>query len=259
MQQHTAVIRPGTAPVHYFRGGHGEPLLYLHHIAGMQGWEPALDELATRFEVIAPYHPGWGPSEGLNDVDNGLDLVLHYIDFLDHLGLYTVAVLGHSVGAWIAAELAAMYPDRVRRLVLANPVGIWDEAIGGEDPFAQNPMKATEVLFADPSMRENLVLRDGTTDPLEIYVQEMKDLKAAAKFLWPIPDTGVAKRLPRITAPTLIVSGGADRFIPPGYAAMWKHSMPGAQLKTLEHAGHLANLEQPSRFAQIAEDWLIQA
>lgn len=258
MQQLTAVVRPGTAPVHYFRGGAGEPLLYLHHIAGMQGWEPVLSELSTKFDVIAPYHPGFGPSEGLDEVDTGLDLVLHYIDFLDYLELYSVRVLGHSFGAWIAAELAALYPDRVARLVLANPVGIWDEAIGGEDPFAQNPMKPTEVLFAEPQMRENFVLRDGVADPLEVYVQEMKDLKAAAKFLWPIPDTGVVKRLPRITAPTLIIGGTADKFVPAAYANLWKKHIVNSDVKTMVHAGHLANLEQPSRFATVAGSWLIQ-
>lgn len=258
MEQLVATIRPGTAPVHYFRGGGGEPLLYLHHIAGMQGWEPVLGELATRFDVIAPYHPGWGPSEGLDQVENGLDLVLHYVDFLDYLALGSVRVLGHSVGAWIAAELAAIRPDRVRRLALASPVGIWDEAIGGEDPFAQNPMRATEVLFADPAMRENLVLRDGTVDPLETYVQEMKDLKAAAKFLWPIPDTGIIKRLPRVTAPTVVFGGTADRFIPPAYAQVWRRHLPHAETKTIIGAGHLSNLEQPSRFATIAGSWLMQ-
>jgi pimeloyl-ACP methyl ester carboxylesterase len=154
MEQLVANIRDGRAPVHYFRGGAGEPLLYLHHIAGMQGWEPALGELAFRFDVIAPYHPGWGPSEGLEDIESGLDLVLHYIDFLDHLEIERANVLGHSIGAWIAAEMAAIRPDRVRRLVLANPVGIWDGEIGGEDPFAQHPMQATSVLFADPSRRD---------------------------------------------------------------------------------------------------------
>lgn len=129
MEQCVATIRPGIAPVHYFRGGSGEPLLYLHHIAGMQGWEPAMAELASRFDVIAPYHPGWGPSEGLDQVKTGLDLVVHSMDFLDHLEIERVNVLGHSVGAWIAAEMAAIRPDRVKRLVLANPDGIWDDEI----------------------------------------------------------------------------------------------------------------------------------
>lgn len=257
MDQLTAVLRPGKSPVHYFRGGAGAPLLYLHHIAGLQGWEPAIAELSTRFDVIAPYHPGWGPSEGLDEVDDGLDLVLHYIDFLDHLNLDQVHILGHSIGAWIGAELAAIRPDRVLKLVLANPVGVWEESIGGEDPFAQNPMRATEVLFADPARRENLVLRDGAIDALENYVQEMKDLKAAAKFLWPLPDTGVIKLLPRIKAHTIVVTGSRDRFVPPAYGQVWRDQLEWAEAKTILDAGHLANLEQPNRFATIAGSWFM--
>ncbi len=248
----SVTLRPGSPPVQYYRAGQGEPLLYLHHIAGMQGWEPAMEELSKRFDVIAPYHPGWGPSGGLDEVDNGLDLVLHYTDFLDAVGVGSAYVLGHSLGAWIAAELAAIMPQRVRRLVLAAPVGIWDESAGGEDPFAQPPMAATAVLFADPARRQSLVLKDGAADPLENYVQEMKDLKAAAKFLWPLPDTGVAKRLSRVSAPTLVVTAERDRFIPPAYGAIWQSRIGGATRASLDDAGHLANLEHPAEFARVA-------
>jgi pimeloyl-ACP methyl ester carboxylesterase len=258
MEELTATIRQGHQPVRYFRGGRGQPLLYLHHLAGMQGWEPALGELATRFDVIAPYHPGWGPTNSLDEVNCGLDLVLHYVDFLDHLGIERVNVLGHSFGAWIAAEFAAIRPDRVDRLVLANPVGIWEESIGGEDPFAQHPMQATAVLFGNAAQRENLVLRDGTVDPLENYVQEMHDLKAAAKFLWPIPDTGVIQRLPRITAPALVVTSTEDRFIPPAYGRIWRSKLRNGDAKSIVGAGHLANLEQPSRFATVAGGWFVR-
>jgi pimeloyl-ACP methyl ester carboxylesterase len=259
MEQLVAHIRPGRSPVNYYRGGSGQPVLYLHHLAGMQGWEPVLANLATSFDVIAPYHPGWGPSAGLEEVDSGLDLVLHYADFLDHLGLERVDVLGHSIGAWMAAEFAAIYPDRVRRLVLVNPVGIWNEQIGGEDPFAQPPMAATAVLLATPAHRENLILRDGQVDLLENYVQEMKDLKAAAKFLWPIPDTGIAARLHRIRAETLVVTSSEDRFIPPAYGPIWTKEIPNAAWKTIFEAGHLVNLEQPVRMAAMATNWFEEA
>jgi len=246
-------LHPGGAPVRYYRAGKGEPLLYLHHIAGMQGWEPAMDELAGRYDVIAPYHPGWGPTEGLDALDSGLDLVLHYADFLDAVGVESAHVLGHSIGAWIGAELAAIMPDRVRSLVLATPIGIWTEAAGGEDPFAQPPMSATAVLLAEPSRRHALILKDGQADMLENYVQEMKDLKAAAKFLWPVPDTGVIKHLPRIKAPTLVVTAARDKVIPPAYGPIWEEAMKRpVKVKSIEDAGHLANLEQPERFAAVA-------
>ncbi|MEJ5221065.1 MAG: alpha/beta fold hydrolase, partial [Tepidiforma sp.] len=87
---------------------------------------------------------------------------------------------------------------------------------------------------------------------------EMKDLKAAAKFLWPIPDTGVIKRLPRIKAPTILVGASGDRVVPPAYIPIWKANIPGSEAKTVLDAGHLVNLEQPSRFATIAGSWFLR-
>jgi pimeloyl-ACP methyl ester carboxylesterase len=244
------------SPVMYYRGGKGTPLLYLHHIVGMQGWEPVHEALARKFDVIAPYHPGWGPSEGLEEIEGSLDFVLHYSDVLDALGLSSAHVVGHSIGAWVGAELAAVLPGRVRRLVLANPVGIWDEGAGGEDPFAQHPTMATGVLFADPTRRQSLIMKDGAVDQTEVYVQEMKDLKASANYLWPIPDTGVAKRLHRIKAPTLILTAEGDRFTPPAYGPLWQQKIAGSSLLSIADAGHLANLEAPDQFASIVAGFL---
>jgi pimeloyl-ACP methyl ester carboxylesterase len=242
----------------YYRGGSGETVLWLHHLAGMQGWEPVHERLAQRFDVVAPYQPGFGESDGgaLEDLDNGLDLVLHYGQLLDALGTGPVHIVGHSLGGWVAAEIAAIHPQRVKRLVLVNPVGLWDESVGGEDPYAQMPMAATTVLFAQPEGRQKHIMKDGTADMLEVYVQEMKDLKASAKFLWPLPDTGVTKRLHLVKAPTLVVSCGMDRVVPALYGEAWQQRIAGAQRVTIADAGHLVNLEQPEKLADIAGNFL---
>ena len=242
----------------YYRGGNGPSVLWLHHLAGMQGWEPVHERLAERFDVVAPYQPGMGEGAGdaLDDFDGGLDLVLHYGALLDALGTGPVHVVGHSIGGWLAAEIAAIFPDRVQRLVLVSPVGLWDESIGGEDPYAQPPMAATGVLFSNPDLRQKLMLKDGAVDMMENYVQEMKDLKGSAKYLWPLPDTGVTKRLHLISAPTLIVSSAVDRVVPPLYGEAWQQRIAGSQRVTIADAGHLVNLEQPDKLADVVGNFL---
>jgi pimeloyl-ACP methyl ester carboxylesterase len=237
-----------------YRGGSGEALLYLHHLAGMQGWEQVHEQLARSFDVIAPYHPGFGPTADAVDFANALDLVLHYRALLEALNVSQVHVLGHSIGAWIGAELAAIYPERVKRMVLLNPVGLWDDDLRGEDPYAQAPMAATAVLLADPSRREELILHNGTVEATENYVQEMKDLKASARFLWPVPDTGVARRLPLVQTPTLVVTSVSDRVVPVAYGEIWKGHITGASAITIE-GGHLVNLEDPERVASVATNF----
>ena len=251
----TITVQPSGLETYYYRSGSGRPLLYLHHMLGIVGWEQALEELSQTFDVIAPFHPGWGRAKDqLPEVATNLDLVLHYVDFLDALGLERVSIAGISIGAWIAAEFAAIVPGRVERLVLVNPIGIWDEHAQGEDPFAQSPARPTAVLFAQPELRSELLI--GDRDPMESSISELLDLRASAKFMWPIPDKGIVHRLPRIKAPTLVVTSERDRVVLPPLGEQWRAGIAGAQLTTLPAAGHLAELEQPAAFAALVRGWV---
>ena len=242
--------------VHYYREGSGAPLLYLHHLMGIVGWEEALATLAESFDVIAPFAPGWGPAKDeLEIVESGpLDLTLHNTDLLDALGLEQVAVAGIGIGAWMAAELAAIYPQKVSKLVLINPIGLWLEDAPGEDPFAQHPMAPTAVLFSDPENRVKFLLKDATD--LDSLVGEMLNLRAGAKFLWPIPDTGVDRRLSRIVAPSLIVTSEADVIVPAAHGPAWQSLIKGAELTSIPGAGHLAELEQPQAVADLIGEFV---
>lgn len=242
--------------VHYYRAGSGRPLLYLHHLLGLRDFEPALQQLATRYDVIAPFAPGWGPAkDDLPDIDPGaLDLVLHNCDFLDAIGVAKADVVGVSIGAWMAAELAAIQPHRVEQLVLVNPLGMWLDEVGGEDAFAQHPGFPSRILFGDGKNREKLFI--GERDKVEAHVEELLNLRAGAKFLWPIPETGVKRRLPRIRARTLVVTSERDTIVPAAYGPAWQASIPGAALSTLANAGHLAELEQPDAFAGLVREFL---
>ena len=90
MDLETLRVEPTGLDVHYYRAGAGEPLLYLHHIAGLVGFEDALAELAKSFDVIAPYAPGFGPAKDqLPSIAEGpLDLSLHHGDLLDALNIH---------------------------------------------------------------------------------------------------------------------------------------------------------------------------
>ena len=251
----TMVTQPSGRETYYYRAGSGEPLLYLHGIMGLSGWEPVLETLAESFDVIAPFHPGWGPAKDqLPEVSTPLDLIVHYDDLLETLGLDQLNVAGISVGAWIGAEFAAIMRRRVKRLVLINPLGIWDEANPGEDFFAQSPSSPSAVQFSDPGLRQQLVV--GERDPVEAGLQEALDLRATAKFLWPIPDSGVEERLPRIGAPTLIVTSEGDRVLPTALGARWASAITGSQTTTLPAAGHTAQLEQPAAVAELIRAWV---
>ena len=256
MKLETLTVGPARRIVHYYRTGRGQPLLYLHHMLGLLGFEPALARLAESFDVIAPVAPGWGPAkDDLPGIDPGpLDLVLHHCDLLDALGQDSAHVVGISIGAWMAAELAAIAPQRVDSLVLVNPLGLWLDEVGGVDPFAQHPGNPSEVLFATPGLRQTFLFAG--RDKMDAHVDELLNLRASAKFLWPIPDTGIIRRLPRIKAPTLVVTSERDVVVPAAYGPAWRDAIPGARLTTLPDAGHLVELEQPEAFAATVREFI---
>lgn len=249
---------PGGVPARYYRQGSGEPLLWLHHLMGLVDWEEALETLSASFDVIAPYAPGWGPAkDDLPLIDKGpLDITLFHADILDALGVESAHVAGVGIGAWMGAELAAIYPARVKSLTLINPVGLWLEDAPGEDPFAQHPMAPTKVLFGDPANREKFLVHD--MKDIEGFVQEMLNLRAGAKFLWPIPDTGVERRLARIHTPTLIATSERDAVVPAAHGPAWQSRIAGSELTTIPGAGHLAELEQPDAVADLVRAFALE-
>ena len=252
----TLDLTPGGQTAHFWRGGDGPPLLFLHPVTGIPGWGDALEALSADFDVIAPYQPGWGPAkDDLPGARDGLDLVLFNVDLLRTLGIESAHVAGISIGAWIAAEIAAVRPDAVRSLALINPLGLWSESHQGEDIFAQHPGHPTAVLFADPERRAELLA--GGRDQLDAYVGELLDLRASAKFLWPIPDTGVGRRLVRIDSRVLVATSEHDRVVARELGDLWRSAIPGAQQREIEGSGHLPDLEAPEALSALVRDFAL--
>src|SRR5579885_3406770 len=134
--------------------GEGKPLLFLHPENGIDPSLPAIDELARRAHVVAPTHPGFGRSDlpkGMRTID---DMSYFYLDLLDQLELRDVAVVGVSLGAWIAAEIAVKSTERLSRLVMANALGI---KVGDRetrdivDVFALTDKEYLEITYCDPA------------------------------------------------------------------------------------------------------------
>ena len=111
------------------------------------------------------------------------------------------------------------------------------------------PFELAGLLFHDPG--EGVKLLTGGVDfndmnALQAFmVKNARRLGTAGKILFPIPDRRLAKRLYRQTAPTLIVWGREDRFIPPVYAERFAALLPDAKIEWIDQAGHMAPYEQP--------------
>ena len=240
-----------------FRTGHGPVLVWLHGPHGVRGHDPVIAELAKRNSIVAPLAPGFADHVELDEIRDVHELALHYDDVLDALGLEAVTLVGHSFGAMVAAEVAAHFPRRVARLVLISPIGLWLDANPLPDMFAVPYMNIDSVLWKSgkriPEMADPA---DEPNSPVERQVAIAQALTTVAKFVWPLPDRGLSRRLPRIKAQTLVIAGAEDRFVTEPYVEAFGRHIPGARTAIVPDAAHMVPYEQPAAVLRIVDDWL---
>ena len=251
MKAHTVETKRG-ARCRVLEGGSGVPLVFLHGAGGLLADNPFLDQLAARYHVFAPELPGYGDSTGDELLEDMLDFTLHGWDVVAALGLTRPHLVGHSMGGMIAAEMAAVAPRDLDRLVLVNAAGLWIEEHPIPDIFAMLPGQLVELLFQDPVAGMTLLTGGADFSDMEVfktyYLAQQRRLAMAGKILFPIPNRRVSKRLYRVTARTLVLWGGADRLIVPAYAERWAGLIPNARVALVPDAGHMLPYEQPETF-----------
>ena len=240
------------AQVH--RAGQGPTIVWLHGPHGVRKNDPVIAELAKRHRVVAPVAPGFNNVDELDDIRDVHDLALHYDDTFEALGLDGVSLIGHSFGAMIAAEVAAHVPKRVERLVLISPFGLWRDDHPVADLFARPYATIDRILWK--SGEASAVMADPANfpnDPVEKAVALNQAMTSVAKFIWPIPDKGLRRRLPRVTAQTLVVFGRDDAFVPVVYADEFAAAIPGARTAVIADAAHMVPYEQTGEVMRLIE------
>jgi pimeloyl-ACP methyl ester carboxylesterase len=251
-------LREGAVSVQVFSAGRGPALVYFHSFFDRSGWPSFLDRLALRFAVRAPIHPGVAGSMGVEAVDDLFDLILVYDEWLAALGVKQAHLVGHSFGAMVAAELAAVFPHRARTLALISPLGLWRSDAPSADVLILPADELAAVLWADPrseAARAWATLPETEAANVEAQIDSIARRAAMGKFVWPIPDKGLGKRLHRIAAPTLILWGETDRANPLVYAAEWERRIKGAALRFLT-GGHMLHQEAPEAVAAAVGEFL---
>jgi pimeloyl-ACP methyl ester carboxylesterase len=198
-----------------------------------------------------PSLPGFpGGGRGHTVLDTHLDWVLAARDLIDKAGLAGADLAGSSVGGSLAAEVAAIWPDKVRRLALIAPFGLYDEEDPAADPWAQRPDELAALVTARPEVYKALKEMPAGADPVEWPIEQTRAAEAAARIFWPLGNTRLARRLPLIEAPTLVLRGEHDRLLPHSYAGAIASAIGArTEVRTIADAGHLAELDQPDAVA----------
>jgi pimeloyl-ACP methyl ester carboxylesterase len=225
------------------RGGTGEPVLFLHGAAGVPEPLPFFERLAGRHELLIPEHPGYGLSDHPPWIRNVADMAMYYLDVLDGLGLPKVHLVGHSLGGWIAAELAVRNCARLASLTLLAPAGVRVKGVLSGDTFIWSPEELARNLFHDQSFAERMLAQPPSPEQMD---QQLTNRYMTAKLGWEPRwfSPSLERWLHRITVPTLVVWGREDQVMPSAYAAVWGRRVPDVRVAIIPEAGHLAYVEK---------------
>ena len=228
--------------------GSGPPLVYLH-AAGGPIWDDFVEGLTERFTVYAPHHPGTGETvrELIYAVQSLWDLVLIYDEIFNALGLASVPVVGTSFGGMMACELAAHRPERVSKMVLLDPIGLWRDDAPVAPYMVMSPDKLLATLYkhldAAP-VQKAIKMPEDPKEAAVVIADLIWALGATGKFVWPIPDKGLKRRLHRVTADTLIVWGEDDALVSSVYAAEFAARIAKARVEIIKDCGHVPQVER---------------
>ena len=253
--------------MHLVELGSGPALVFVHGLGGCwQNWLENLPDLARDHRVIALDLPGFGGSE----MPAGEISVAGYARIVDGvcgaLSIGSAAVVGNSMGGFVAAELALAQPERVERLVLVSAAGLHiaelrldralDRVRRAERAFARGGgfVAARSQAFARRVRLRRLVLAGVVAHPDLLPAPLVAEQVAGAgrpgfmPALRSMASYPLRHRLAQIACPTLIVWGERDRIVPVRDADAFERLIGGARKIVYPDTGHLPMLERPARF-----------
>ncbi len=256
--------------IRYVRTGQGPPVFLVHGFASsLYSWKDVIPELARAHEVVALDLPAFGGS-GMPLDFSAASFVGVVPGLMNQLGFERADLVGHSLGGAITTVLAAQQPQRVRRLVLVSAAAYamehkdrpWLVRVAGSAggiaehvPFRRSLVRAglRQVFFDD---------RHVTDERVEEYLAPLARPGALGALQSLLGARGVweSGRIPdlvsRVKAPTLIVWGREDAWIPVAHADRYEAAIPGSRKVVLERCGHVPQEELPAETARLVADFL---
>ena len=258
---------------HYVRAGPRDradaPALVLLHgfLVSSWAWRFNIGPLSRRFSVVAPCQPGFGWSERPRGPVTLESLGAHLIELLDALGIDRAHLCGNSLGGAVALWMALNAPERVDRLVLVNALAL-PRSLPQIDRLAHAPGLAPIVrFFVSPTVArvglQALAYRGLAVD--SAYLAGFRapwrtrhSARAAvrvARALRPAAES-IERGLHRVTQPTLVCWGTADRLLGGHTGRALAGRIAGARLVTFPGIGHCPHEETPLRFNTVVERFL---
>jgi pimeloyl-ACP methyl ester carboxylesterase len=233
------------------RLGAGPPLVLLHgYPDNLQIWSELAPKLADRFEVIAPDWPGMGYSDVWSGGASPFQMSGRLLALFDHWGIERGTIAGFDMGGQPALVFAAEHPERVERLIVMNSLVLWDEVTSWEIALLRKLQLNRVIIRYLPRIvfgrAERTFLPSGVSLPegLRGDLWTAFNQPQVRKFISRMC-AGYQATLPmlprsyaKITCPTLVLWGGADKHFPAAHAERLHQSIPGSCLRIIPEAEH---------------------
>lgn len=259
----------------YRHAGSGAPLLLVHGLLGHSfSWRHTIPSLASLADVYAVDLPGSGLSDPPPNHDGSLRATTHrLLRFMDALNLSSCDLLGTSYGGALAMMLAALTPNRVRRLILVAPVNPFSAHGKLLAPFLCNPLISPLVLCLLPRLNmlhefyfrrlfgDTRRISPGT---LEGYIQPLLRRGGLTRTMsvlrtWNRDLEELQSILPRLSQiPTLLLWGSRDAAVNPASDQELKKYFRNCRSITMEGVGHLPYEEASQEFSHAVSEFLVR-
>jgi pimeloyl-ACP methyl ester carboxylesterase len=265
-------VNIGGHRMRYLRAGSGRPLLLIHGLLGYSfSWRFNFHALGDIREIFAPDLLGTGFSERPTDLDCSSEACAHrMLQLMSKVGAESFDLVGTSHGGGIAVMMAAIAPERVRKLVLVAPVNPWSKH--GQwitrtlaTPFGRFAMRTVAPratfmndfwlarMYGDPKRISPGTL-EGYTAPLKI--DGIWDYGLSVVACWHSDLAKLSQAYPRIKSETLLLWGDCDPAVFVSSAQQILQCIPQSRLETFPGVGHLAYEEVPEQFNGMLRQFL---
>ena len=272
--RHQHQMRIDGREANYVDVGEGPALVFVHGLgASWQSWLENIPEFARDHRVVAMDLPGFGCSD-LPDGDISIEYYANWVfRLLDELGIEAGAVVGNSMGGFIAAEMAIRTPERVQRLAVVSAAVFWQDyrraqplvqlARMSNAIVARALTRATDDVATRPRLRAWALATAGFRYPHLIDKELAHEMVRSARrtdgflpALEALADFPLEEELPKISCPALIVWGAHDTLVPVKDAKRMEELIPDSRRVVFERTGHVAMLERPERFNRLLREFL---
>ena len=229
-----------------FDAGQGEPVILLHGLFGnLSNWQHVIDEFSKTHRVLVPHLPMY--DSGI--MRQRLDSLVDYVEnFVDAHNIGKMILMGNSLGGHVALLYAWRQPRKVRRLVLAGSSGLFENSFNGSFPRVKDYDYIREKVQS--TFYKSEVVTKALVDEVYETVQSRTKTLSIIGLARAAQRHNVSDVLDQITTPTLLIWGLQDTITPPEVALEFFDRLPHAEIKFLEHCGHVPMMEQPLLFNQ---------